>query len=270
MKQETARVIANTTVADHIYFLRLYAPEIAAQTAPGQFVHIRCCSTFEPLLRRPFSVHRSVRPSLALSPARLPEMARLNPGEIAILFEEVGRGTGILASVRRDDYLDVLGPLGQGFCLKPTTRNVLLVAGGLGIAPLVGLAEAASTEDRAVTVLAGAATAARVLPVDYVPAEAEYVVCTEDGSLGRRGLITDLLPEYLAWADQVFACGPTAMLRALGALRWPLGLSVQVSLEQRLACAVGACAGCRIDTKHGRRSLCRDGPVFDLSEVIWS
>jgi len=257
VKQVLASVIAHRRVAPGIHEVHLAAPEIACDAQPGQFVHVRALDTWDPLLRRPLSLCRIGHPA-----------GSLRPGEVSLLFEEVGRGTELLGRVEVGAKLDLLGPLGNGFTLTGTTRNALLVAGGLGIAPLVALAEKALAQEISVVLLAGAATAERLLPAEYLPAEAEYVVATDDGTLGHRGFVTDLVVEYLNWADQVFACGPLPMFDALKRILEGSSLSAQVSLEARMGCAVGACLGCVISTRRGRQRVCREGPVFDLRELL--
>ncbi|MCL4534448.1 MAG: dihydroorotate dehydrogenase electron transfer subunit [Bacteroidetes bacterium] len=264
MIRTDALVLSNTAVAGDIFLLRLRAPEIARDAAPGQFVEVRCGSTLAPLLRRPISIHRIG-----------PRAAGYAPDEIALVIRVIGEGSRLLSRLREGDTLDLLGPLGRGFRLFPGTRRVLLVAGGLGLAPLVALADEAIAHEVNVVLLGGAETACRILPPQYLPPEVEYQVCTEDGSLGACGMVTNLCPPYLEWADQVFVCGPEAMLppvvdqlRALaqGGRRLP----VQVSLEARMACGMGVCLSCVVETRHGLKRVCRDGPVFDLTEVrVW-
>ena len=166
----------------------------------------------------------------------------------------------------------MLGPLGRPFEVDPRNRHLLLIAGGLGIAGVRMLADEAIRDGRQVVLLFGAATASEVYPSSLLPDEVEYVVATDDGSLGHHGFVTDLVPDYEAWADQAFACGPAPMLAALARLaagrRARLGVAklgrkrgagradppgspaarrkafLQVSMEQNMGCAVGACLGC--------------------------
>lgn len=257
MKQTKATVLSNAEAAVGVRLLQLRAPEIAVSAEAGQFVHVRCSKSFDPLLRRPLSLHRIGR--LAISQEQ--------KDGISLLFQVVGRGTDHLAGLRPGEGVDLLGPLGQGFGLRPDTRRLLLVAGGLGIAPLIAAADAAIGRDIAVTALAGAKTADRLLPARLLPQEAEYVVATEDGSAGRRGLVTDLVSNYLGWADQVFVCGPRPMLPAIAAVASGSSVPIQVSLEERMACGLGACLGCVVETRAGLQRVCRDGPVFPLEEL---
>ncbi len=260
MRQALAKVRENREVAESTYRMRLRAPEVAAYAKPGQFVHVRPSPageagtfSFDPLLRRPLSLLR----------------ADPKAGEVEILYDVVGRGTALLARARVADELDVLGPLGKPFELAPKTRHALLVGGGIGVVPLIMLARAAIARDVSVTLLAGYQTAAKAFPTDLIPPEAEYVVTTDDATLGRPGFVTAAVPEYLAWADQIFACGPVPMLQALGRLDVPRSTPVQISMEEHMGCAMGVCLGCVIQTRHGLKRVCRDGPVFSLREMVW-
>ena len=148
-----------------------------------------------------------------------------------------------------------------------------MVAGGSGIAPLVALAEEAVAKELSVTLLFGARSADLVFPAELLPPEVEYVVATDDGSMGHHGLVTGLLAEYLGWADAVYACGPHAMfLSMLDIMRDAgTGKSVQVSLEENMACGVGACFGCVVETRRGEmKSVCEDGPVFEMRDLVWN
>jgi len=205
-------------------------------------------------LRRPLSVHR----------------VAIDNGRVAFLFAVVGRGTEWLAQRREGDSLDLFGPLGNGFEIHPSSRNLLLVAGGIGIAPLVALAEQAAASGRSATLIIGDRTSSRIYPDHLLPPGIKPVIATEDGSLGAKGVATDLLPQSIPGADQVFACGPLAMYCRMAEMSSQLGgKPVQVLLEAVLGCGVGACLSCTIETKHGQKLVCKDGPVFELSEVDW-
>ena len=234
-----------------VHLLWARAPEIASEARPGQFVMVRCSEGYDPLLRRPLSIHR------------------LSPEGLALLFAVVGRGTDWLARRVEGDTIDLLGPLGNGFSIHPQSKRVLLVAGGMGVAPLLFLAEEATRRGLSATLLLGAQTAAQVYPGDSMPSQAELVFVTEDGSLGRKGLVTEPLPALLPDADQVFACGPVSMYTSMMNLEALDGKPAQVSLEVRMGCGVGACFGCGVETRGGMKQVCRDGPVFELREVIW-
>ncbi len=260
MKQALASVIENLEVARDVFILRIEEPEQARDVKPGQFVHLRCSGASDPLLRRPLSVLRT-----GVSP-----LNDLPASHYEVLYDVVGRGTDIFSRLRPGDLVDVLGPLGRPFRIERATRRLLLVGGGVGIVPLVALAEEAIRRDVAVTLLCGFRSAAKAFPTDRLPAEVEYVVATDDGSAGHRGVVTELVSGYLPWADQVCACGPVPMLKALAKLERPKHLPIQVAMEERMGCAMGVCLGCVVPTRRGLRRVCRDGPVFGLDEMGWT
>jgi len=242
--------------------LRVSAPGIAGQARAGQFVHVRPGLSFDPLLRRPYSFNQIDR----------------GGGEIELLVKALGAGGEWIASRREGDRLDLLGPLGSAFVIQRSTRNLLLVAGGTGIAPMRVLAEQESAR-RNVTLLMGGRSVAHLWPSDRLPASVEYVTTTEDGSFGIKGRVTDAIRPLLEWADQMCACGPWPMLAALGRLRdeaeraagtYPgraTLLETQIAVEQHMGCAMGVCRACVIVTSEGNARVCREGPVFGLGDV---
>jgi dihydroorotate dehydrogenase electron transfer subunit len=247
------------------------APDIAVAAQPGQFITVRCGNF---TLRRPFSVHQS-------SPLMGEDSGE---GEIALLFKVTGKGTLWLSQRQTGESLDILGPLGKGFTIEPKSKHLLLVAGGIGIAPLIFLTQHASSQHQ-ITLIHGASTAAQLYPfssggkkrskLSHLPNEVQFIPFTEDGSMGQKGKATDILPDFLDWVDQVYACGPADMYKAMAkmslrAKRSNLKLrKCQVSLEVRMGCGFGACYGCTINTKKGLKHICRDGPVFELDDIIW-
>ena len=192
---------------------------------------------------------------------------------MTFLVRPFGRGSAWLATREVGESLDLLGPLGNTYDLSPKVRNALMVAGGVGVAPLVMLADEAIAKGVNVTLLMGSADGAGLLAAAYLPGPVEYVVATDDGSKGYHGRITDLVPDYVRWADQIFACGPEPMYRSLRAAvdRQRLGKhpTVAISMERPMACGLGACLGCVVETRHGMQTSCVQGPVFDLDEVVW-
>lgn len=234
-----------------IHLLWAEAPQVASDAQPGQFVMVRTSEGHDPLLRRPMSIHRVGE-----------------NGALALLFEVVGRGTNWLAQRKAGEVVDLLGPLGCGF--KIHSQELLLVAGGIGIAPLIFLAEKALAEGRRLVLLLGAKTADQLYPRRLLPPDVEPVTITEDGSLGKRGTVIDLLADLAEGAEQIFACGPISMYEAMAAMVNELGeKSVQVSMEARMGCGFGGCAGCAIETKQGLKLVCQDGPVLELTDLLW-
>lgn len=227
------------------------APDIAATSQPGQFVTVRCRE--ELTLRRPLSIHQIAK-----------------SGQVYFFFKVIGKGTAWLSLCRKGEKLNILGPLGNGFSIRPTSKKLLLVAGGIGIAPLTFLAQQALTQEKSVALLLGAHAKDELYPQKLLPSEIETIITTEDGSYGEKGKVTDILPRYVDWADQIYACGPLGMYQAIEhqRQRWPVKKPIQVSLEVRMGCGIGACFGCSIRTKYAMKQVCRNGPVFNLDEVI--
>ena len=249
MNQVSAPTISRSEVMPGVYLIWLKSPQIASAAQPGQFVMVRCGE--DCLLRRPFSVHQVDRDKLAL------------------LFTIVGKGTLWLSQRQTGDNVDIFGPLGNGFTIQPDAKNLLLVGGGSGIAPLSFLNQKAIDSRCSVTLLYGTANKHQYTQY-YLPAQTTLVSATADGSLGRKGMVTDLLPDFINWSDQIFACGPVTMYRDM-AKRYPQLKSkpVQVSLEVRMGCGLGICYACTVKTKQGLKQVCQDGPVFDLDDVLW-
>ena len=246
---------------DH-YLLKFICPPVAKQAQPGQFVSLRVTKGVDPLLRRPFSI-------MLANPAE---------GSFQLLVRTLGRGTKLLARTPLGTSLDLLGPVGQPFPLPDSAEQVLLVAGGLGVAPLIFLADKLKTRPIPcyVHALFGARTEEQLCGWLELSGRCdEFTAATEDGSAGETGLVTDLVPEKLAQGgvDQVYACGPVAMLAEAASQCVDRQIPCWVSLEQRMACGVGACLGCVIPTRaegsqHYQR-VCRDGPVFAASNIDW-
>jgi dihydroorotate dehydrogenase electron transfer subunit len=259
-----------------------HAPELATGSRAGQFIHAKTGDLSGLVLRRPFSINT----------------ADPSTGTISIHFRTIGRGTEWFTRLRPGDSVDMLGPLGRPFEVDSRSTHLLLVAGGLGMAGIRALADEAIRDGRQVTLLFGAASARDVYPSSLLPDEVEYVIATDDGSVGYHGFVTELVPAYEAWADQAFACGPQPMLAALARLavgrRERLGVArlgrkrgggktdplgspaarrksfLQVSMEQNMGCAVGACLGCVVLGVTGQpQRVCREGPVFAADEIAW-
>jgi dihydroorotate dehydrogenase electron transfer subunit len=262
MKQTLGTVASNVEAMPNTHLMWIEAPDIAA-AQPGQFITVRC-DRFT--LRRPFSVHQA------------------SSREIAILFKVTGKGTAWLSQRQAGEQIDILGPLGKGFTIAPRAKNLLLIAGGIGIAPLAFLMQHASPQHQ-ITLIHGASTAAQLYPfsstrtrsskLPHLPEGVQFIAVTEDGSLGHKGMATDILPAFLDWADQLYACGPLDMYKAMADMSPTTKLSktkinrCQVSLEIRLGCGFGVCYGCTINTKKGLKQVCRHGPVFELDDIIW-
>jgi dihydroorotate dehydrogenase electron transfer subunit len=251
-------IITNIEVMPGTRLVWLESPRIAATTRPGQFVMVRCGEDTQ--LRRPLSIHQ------------------VDGDKLALLFTIAGRGTHWLSERQRGDTVDIFGPLGNGFSVHPHSKNLLLVAGGIGIAPLRFLVNASLRQNKKVTLIMGATSAAYLMPISIPqrlfnngvpPFNINVVNATDDGSEGFKGMATDLIAGYADGADQVFACGPVNMYRTMAQMPELKNKPVQLSLEIMMGCGVGVCYGCTIKTKRGLKQVCQDGPVFDFKDIIW-
>jgi len=242
--------------------LTLVMPGIAEAARPGQFVHLLAGEDRSFPLRRPFSIHRAGR------------------GTVEVVFDVVGAGTRALAGLRPHDVVDALGPLGRPFTPPEAPASCVLVGGGYGTAPLFFLATELRARRCRVEFVIGAATAARLL--DAIEARRlghGLTVTTDDGSAGRRGLVTDPLPELLArtGAGHVYACGPMPMLAAVSRVAAAAGVPCQVAVEEQMACGTGICFSCVLpvggsgaDGPTRMARSCLEGPVFDGTAVAWA
>ena len=280
MRQVSARVTSNEQILKELerckgperphvrniagsWIIWLSCPEIAREAQPGQFVMV-CCGG-ECILPRPFSIHQVN-----------------DEGDIALFFAvwEDGKGTKWLSQRQIGDTIDLFGPLGNGYFIQPASRNLLLLAGGIGIAPLHFLTNQALNQGYSVRLLLGASgeskpsgepNPSQLYPEDLLPRGIELKTITSSPD-GRKGMVTDLLPDFADGADQVFACGPLPMYRDMVRKKRELkleGKPVQVSLEMRMGCGLGICYGCTVKTKNGLKQVCKDGPVFDLDDILW-
>lgn len=266
--QRRCRIVEHEEIGPQSRQLVLDASEIASLAVPGQFVHLLCGDTSDPLLRRPFSLHNA-------------------GGYIWIMYEIRGRGTALLAERTPGEVLDVIGPLGNGFALpQSNTQPVLLVGGGIGAAPLYFLAEAVDVElsHKCMHFFMGGRSVDRHCCFDHFfsycfgEVDERYHICTDDGSCGNRGFVTDPLATWLvgyAGTEKpiIYACGPTPMLEAVSKLAREHDCDCQVSVEAKMACGVGACLSCVIKVRDGDSfkyvRSCAEGPVFDARDVVW-
>jgi dihydroorotate dehydrogenase electron transfer subunit len=253
---DRAWVVQREALGGEYFRLRL-RPARAFAAEPGQFVMVKTADGIDPLLRRPFSIHRMISGA---------------SGEFEVLFRAVGAGTRLLARSHVGDRLDVLAPLGHGFRLQ--SRRPLLVGGGVGVAPLLFLAEAFLARDVTPKLLLGGRKDRDILcHEDFGCLAVPCAFATEDGSLGEPGLVTRLLERELAQDSEgssIYACGPMAMLTAVARLCRARGVPCQVSLEAHMACGVGACLGCVVPgTRAPYLRVCKEGPVLDADEVRW-
>lgn len=256
--QEKVKIVSNQKVAPQYYKLCLKSTTLA-ESQPGQFIHIKCPDHQGALLRRPFSIHRKNKPKC----------------EIEIIYKVIGKGTDSLSKAQPWEELDVLGPLGNGFKIRPDKKMAVIIGGGTGIAPLVFLADELAKQEKVITAVLGCQNKdLMICEKEFKSKTDELHIFTEDGSLGKKGLATDILPNILnpnVLPDnvQVFACGPRPMLKEAANYTIIDKYECQVSLEEYMACGIGVCYGCSVKTINGYKKVCDDGPVFTAEEIIW-
>lgn len=271
--QLSAGVVENVCLARQTYRIRLLAPQIAQRIRPGQFLMLRLPGTSDPLLGRPFALYDTVLDAAG------------SPVGLDIVYLVVGKLTGLLVGVRHGETVDVWGPLGNGFPGYEGIRHVGLVAGGIGQTPFLALirqllgtrgygGREPKQEVERVSMYYGVRSADLVAGVeDFRSAGAAVHLASDDGSVGHKGYVTDLLLQLTPLPDRLAGCGPAPMLRTLSAIARQNGLCCDVSLETPMACGVGICFSCvaPVLTEYGRdfRRVCVDGPVFAGAELAW-
>ncbi len=261
------RVTARTDLSPTCFRIGLATPE-PLFAAPGQFGMVACGEGFDPLLRRAFSIAGVAR--------------RDGVTVVELMVKEVGRGSALLRRVPLGAELRLLAPLGNGFTLDPGEGGPLaLVAGGIGLPPVLFAAELLAARGAVFDLYLGAATAAELLEVERCRKAAgtvggELVCATDDGSAGEAGFVTAALERRLAAGRRyarALACGPNPMLRALARLARERQFAAELSLEEPMGCGVGVCLGCVVELADGRMvPSCKEGPVFEASRLAarWS
>ena len=279
MQLSNCPVKGNQVIAPGYFLMEIESPEIAGEAQPGQFVMIKTRDGLEPLLRRPLSLHR------------------ISPTSIELLYQVIGKGTQSLSQTRPGEFLDLLGPLGKPFPFSTSSSGaILLVAGGIGIAPLLALAEQMTKSPKfkvqssklppkinihqrnktKLILLYGAKTKTHLVRIkDFQKLGIAVETVTDDGSSGRKGLVTDFLEKFLGSSpgsiSAVYACGPRPMLKSVAHLMKNKKIPVYLSLEEMMACGMGACLGCSVRARASEIKylrVCQDGPVFQAKDII--
>jgi dihydroorotate dehydrogenase electron transfer subunit len=267
-RQLLGEILENRAVAPRTWLMKIHAPDVAPSIRAGQFVNLKTTSTFYPLLRRPMSVHRVI------------EHAGTATG-FCVLYDVIGPGTAALSQMKARERIDFVGPLGNSISPRPDTRRAILVAGGIGVGPIRIVAEelqAAGVRD--VTICYGARDADHSVPDDVIaPHGCRVLVCTDDGSVGRKGLVTQFLDELIERGrltpdDYVFACGPVPMFQAIQERLAPHDIPCEAAAEEYMGCGFGVCFGCVLsqrqpDGEVAYKLCCVDGCVFPLETLVF-
>jgi len=252
------KLIRSEKINKEIYKFTISSEYVAETAKAGQFVNIRCSDGVSALLRRPISICKVNRKEKSYD----------------VIFQVKGNGTDLLSKKQVGDEIDVIAPVGNGFDLSEKYKNILVVGGGIGVFPLLGLLED-SKATKKTTVLGFRNKDFVVLEKEFQNASDELVITTDDGTFGKKGFVTEYAQKALenGHIDMVYACGPTPMIKAIKELAAKYNVQCQVSMEQRMGCGIGACLVCACKTKHGDEweysHVCSDGPVFNAEEVIF-
>jgi dihydroorotate dehydrogenase electron transfer subunit len=251
----TSRVKENIALNAHHNLITLSMPDAAGEPFPGQFYMIEVNRGSDPLLKRAFSLFR-----------------RTSDG-FQLMYRIKGRGTTLLKEMKRDDALEVLGPLGNHYPVPSGEQVPLVIAGGIGIASVFPFLHA--HQGRAF-VFYGARSGDEIFVLDELKGMSrEVLISTDDGSMGTKGNIVDVLANYLDGKKTdhsryvLYACGPYPMLKAVSTVAASKGITAYVSMEESMACGLGACLGCVVKTKTGYKRVCKEGPVFKSEEIVW-
>lgn len=260
MIEQTVQIISNERDTDAYFRLTLRAPAIARATQPGQFLHLRILPMRDALLRRPFSIFRA-------------------DGEtVSVLYKTVGKGTNVLSQLGAGQELSAIGPLGHGFTVPaPGAETPLLVAGGYGMAAMYLLAE--RSPQKGIVFVGGRQRVDILCEPEFRKLGWEVRVTTEDGSYGEKGLVTQPLlaelrnPHSAFRKCKLFACGPTAMLKAVAKIAEEHKVPAEISTDEHMCCGVGVCLTCVVPVKTASgweyQRTCTEGPVFDSRQVLW-
>ncbi len=247
-------VVENRRLNDEYVILTLQLDRELPEILPGQFAEVRVDNAPNTFLRRPISIHD----------------VNLKKRQIKLLVQEIGEGTRTMGSLQKGDKLNLVYPLGNSFS-DPDTKEVLLVGGGCGVAPLLYLGRKLKENGITPKFLLGARDRDGLISLDEYEKVGEVNVTTEDGSLGTKGFVIHhpLMRTGNPGYDHIFTCGPEPMMKVVAKYAEKHGIKCEVSLENRMACGIGACLCCVTDTKDGHVCTCTDGPVFDSTYLKW-
>jgi len=250
---ESLRIIENKRLNKDIFTLELSSPGRIPEMKPGQFVQLKIEGSPGTFLRRPFSVHDVNYPQ----------------NTFKILVQIAGRGTDTLSRLGNGDLLNLIYPLGNSFTLPEKDKKVLLVGGGCGIAPLLFLGKYIKSTGFAPDILLGFRDSTRIIEYDEYSELGRVFLTTEDGSLGKEGIVTDHPVLMSEGYGTIYCCGPESMMHVVAGYCKAKGIKCEVSLENLMGCGIGACLCCVVDTVRGNLCSCTDGPVFNINDLKW-
>ena len=262
MIQEKVKILWNNKISPYYYRIGFKCHSQYSDATPGQFIMLRFADQINPLLRRPFSIHRLISKDGAIE-------------ALEVLYKVVGKCTKKLSMCTEGDIIDIIGPLGNGFITSDNYDNVFIVAGGVGVAPMLFLASylQKNTDLLKCTVFLGSRSKHDLLcKDDFLRLGMKILITTEDGSTGRKGLVTDILETSIKenHPDIIYGCGPTAMLKSLTLISETHLIPCRVSIETIMACGIGVCLGCAVESKKTPEKYlhaCLNGPVFDTKAI---
>tara|TARA_Y100001970_G_scaffold291483_1_gene428789 strand:+ start:10356 stop:11126 length:771 start_codon:yes stop_codon:yes gene_type:complete len=254
MDSEKLEIVDNSNLYGNTYLLTIKQSESISNASPGQFVMLFPSESYEPLLGRPMSIHR------------------INNSEktFSVLYHTIGRGTLMISKMKKSDCIKIIGPLGSPIPYNRKADNFLLIAGGIGVAPLVWFADELISSKKNVVLLIGARDKKNLFPLKKLQEEIEVEVMTDDGSEGEKGFVTDKIIDYKDWADEICLCGPEVMFESANKIinAFDNQVPAYALFEKEMACGLGICYGCAIKDKNNKaRLICTKGPTFSLPEI---
>jgi dihydroorotate dehydrogenase electron transfer subunit len=250
---ESLRIVENKKLNKDFFLLKLTPPGRLPEMKPGQFVQVKVEGSPETFLRRPFSIHD----------------VSYSENTFRLLIQIAGKGTETLSRLSTGDSLNVVYPLGNSFSLPEKNENILLAGGGCGIAPLLFLGKFLNEKNYTPDILLGFRSSERVMEYDEYAALGRIFLTTEDGSMGKKGFITDHPVLNTNSYDVIYCCGPESMMKAMAAYCRTNSVKCEVSLENLMACGIGVCLCCTVETIRGNLCTCTEGPVFNINDLIW-
>jgi len=252
-RAEDLTVVENRKINKDYYILKLASKTDLPKILPGQFVELLVADTRNAFLRRPISIYD----------------VQTECNSFELLIQIVGEGTQLMSKLETGDTINAMYPLGNGFQTQTTAKEVLLVGGGVGVAPLLYLAKKLNENGVKPKILLGGRAASNIIELENFSKYGEVFISTEDGSKGEKGFVTQH-SVMQSTIDKIYTCGPDPMMRAVADIAFERNIDCEVSLENMTACGIGACLCCVTDTNEGHKCVCTDGPVFNTKELKWN